>query len=142
MTVCGEPNDVAVSVHNHGVPIPKHVISGIFEAVIRGGADGSDYPNSPNLGLGLYITKEIVAAHGGTIRVTSTEREGTTLAARASLGRSERYSWRTTAFNKINTSKQKCLNCAARYAGPVLQKVNRSLCQPQTYAPDAARLVG
>jgi signal transduction histidine kinase len=80
--VCGEPKDVSVSVHNHGVPIPKDAIGGIFEALIRGGADGSDDPNSPNLGLGLYITKEIVAAHGGTIRVTSTEREGTTFTAR------------------------------------------------------------
>jgi signal transduction histidine kinase len=82
VTVCGEPKNVSVSVHNHGVPISKDVIGGIFEALIRGGGDGSDYPNSPNLGLGLYITKEIVAAHGGTIRVTSTEREGTTFTAR------------------------------------------------------------
>jgi signal transduction histidine kinase len=82
VTVRGEPKDVAVSVHNHGVPIPKDAIGGIFEALIRGGAEGSDYPNSSNLGLGLYITKEILAAHGGTIRVTSTEREGTTFTAR------------------------------------------------------------
>jgi signal transduction histidine kinase len=37
VTVRGEPNDVAVSVHNHGVPIPKDIIGGIFEALIRGG---------------------------------------------------------------------------------------------------------
>ena len=82
VTVRGEPNDVAVSIHNHGVPIPKDIVGGIFEALIRGGGDGGDYPNPPNLGLGLYITKEIVSAHGGTIRVTSTEREGTTFTAR------------------------------------------------------------
>ncbi|MGI4802251.1 MAG: ATP-binding protein, partial [Janthinobacterium lividum] len=35
-----------------------------------------------NLGLGLYITKEVVVAHGGTIEVTSSEMEGTTFTAR------------------------------------------------------------
>jgi signal transduction histidine kinase len=32
---------------------------------------------SRGLGLGLYITQQIVAAHGGTIAVSSAEREGT-----------------------------------------------------------------
>jgi len=78
----GEPNDVSLSVHNHGVPIPKEAIGGIFEALVRAGTDDGDYPNSPNIGLGLYITKEIVSAHGGTIRVTSAEKDGTTFTAR------------------------------------------------------------
>ncbi len=33
-------------------------------------------------GLGLYIVKEIVDAHGGTIRVSSTERERTIFTVR------------------------------------------------------------
>jgi signal transduction histidine kinase len=33
---------------------------------------------SSNLGLGLYITERIVAAHGGTIRVESSDEKGTT----------------------------------------------------------------
>jgi len=37
---------------------------------------------SINLGLGLYITKEIVAAHGGTIGVTSSENDGTIFTVR------------------------------------------------------------
>jgi signal transduction histidine kinase len=82
ITMRGEPSDVSLSVHNDGVPIPKEAIGGIFEALVRAGADGGDYPNSPNLGLGLYITKEIISAHGGTIRVASTEKDGTTFTAR------------------------------------------------------------
>jgi signal transduction histidine kinase len=82
VTMRGEPKDVSLSVHNHGVPIPKDAVAGIFEALVRGGTDDGDYPNSPNLGLGLYITKEIVSAHGGTIRVASTEKDGTTFTAR------------------------------------------------------------
>lgn len=38
-----------------------------------------------NLGLGLYITHEIVLAHGGKIWVTSTEREGTTVTVQIPL---------------------------------------------------------
>jgi signal transduction histidine kinase len=82
VTMRGEAKDVSLSVHNQGVPIPKEEIGGIFEALVRVGTDDGDYPNSPNLGLGLYITKEIVAAHGGTIRVSSTEKDGTTFTAR------------------------------------------------------------
>jgi signal transduction histidine kinase len=34
----------------------------MFDSLIRGPSDEGE---STNLGLGLYITKEIVAAHGG-----------------------------------------------------------------------------
>jgi signal transduction histidine kinase len=78
VTVIGDSKEVSLSVHNEGVPIPKDAIGGIFEAMIRGGTDGID---STNLGLGLYITKEIVSAHGGTVRVTSSEKGGTTFIA-------------------------------------------------------------
>jgi signal transduction histidine kinase len=81
VAVSGELKDVSLSVQNRGVPIPKNLIGSIFEALIRVDADGGDYPNSPNLGLGLYITKEIVSAHGGTILVTSSEKEGTAFVA-------------------------------------------------------------
>ncbi len=86
VTVVGDAKDVSVSVHNDGVPIPKDAIGGIFDALIRGGPDGDDDSNSTNLGLGLYITKEIISAHGGTIRVTSTEKDGTTFTARFPRG--------------------------------------------------------
>ena len=78
VTVIGDSKEVSLSVHNEGVPIPKDAIGGIFEAMIRGGTDGID---STNLGLGLYITKEIISAHGGTIRVSSSENDGTTFIA-------------------------------------------------------------
>ena len=82
VTVSGDPKSVSLSVHNDGIPIPRDVIGGIFEALVRAGTGGSDDPNSPNFGLGLYITNEIVLAHSGTIRVTSSEKDGTTFTAR------------------------------------------------------------
>ena len=75
VTIIGDSKEVSLSVHNEGVQIRKEAIAGIFEALIRGETDDSA---STNLGLGLYITKEIVSAHGGTIRVTSSEKDGTT----------------------------------------------------------------
>nr|MBA3543734.1 HAMP domain-containing histidine kinase [Chthoniobacterales bacterium] len=78
VTIIGDSKEVSLSVHNEGVPIPKDAIGGIFDAMIRGETDDTA---STNLGLGLYITKEIVSAHGGTIRVTSSEKDGTTFIA-------------------------------------------------------------
>lgn len=76
----GEPENVVMSVHNEGVPISEEAIGSIFDSLVRGESDGKDI--STNLGLGLYITKEIVTAHGGTVEVTSSEKGGTTFTAR------------------------------------------------------------
>ena len=40
---------------------------------------------SAGLGLGLFIAREMVGAHGGTIEVRSTEGEGTTFVIRLPL---------------------------------------------------------
>jgi len=80
VTVKGGPKEVWLSVHNEGIPIPKEAIGVIFDSLIRG--DSADGDSSTNLGLGLYITKEIVSAHGGTVGVTSSEKNGTTFTAR------------------------------------------------------------
>jgi signal transduction histidine kinase len=64
---------VSLTVHNDGNPIPPHAQAQIFEALARGTPDGTR-----NVGLGLFIARAIVVAHGGEIRVTSTEQSGTT----------------------------------------------------------------
>lgn len=78
VTVLGEPTEVIVSVHNDGTPIPPAEIGKMFDSLTRGEVETSDTQlGTVNLGLGLYITKEIVAAHGGTVNVTSSEKGGT-----------------------------------------------------------------
>lgn len=71
---------IELSVHNRGKPIPVAAIPTIFDSLVRG--QGSDKNESTNLGLGLYIAKIIVGAHGGDLSVVSTETEGTTFTAR------------------------------------------------------------
>ncbi|MEJ0062376.1 MAG: HAMP domain-containing sensor histidine kinase [Alphaproteobacteria bacterium] len=85
VSVCvkGTPTEVALSVHNEGVPIPGAMIGKIFDSLTRGREGDDARPaEEGHLGLGLYITKEIIASHGGTICVASSEKHGTTFTAR------------------------------------------------------------
>lgn len=50
--------------------------------MVRNASEEADSSDSSSLGLGLHIAREIVHAHGGTLIVKSTEREGTTFTAR------------------------------------------------------------
>jgi signal transduction histidine kinase len=75
--IVGEAEQVLVSVHNDGEPIPADEQRSIFKALMRG-TDGGASTNSANLGLGLFITHKIVTAHGGTISVHSAVDAGTT----------------------------------------------------------------
>jgi signal transduction histidine kinase len=58
---------IAVSNPNRDAPIPPGVLEALFDPFQRG--RGSEHRDG--LGLGLYIVKEIVCAHGGTIDVAS-----------------------------------------------------------------------
>ena len=78
----GDPKVVTLTVGNDGVPIPAEKIKMIFDPLTRVTTDQDVMPTSGNLGLGLYITKEVVLAHGGTIEVTSSEMDGTIFTAR------------------------------------------------------------
>jgi signal transduction histidine kinase len=82
--VHGASKEVVVSVHNEGVPIDPDALPNIFDSLTRGEpvTEGNPAPHTVNLGLGLYITKEIIVAHGGEINVTSSEAEGTTFTAK------------------------------------------------------------
>ncbi len=82
VTIKGTSEEVLLSVHNEGVPIPLEKMGTIFDSLTRAATYEGDHPGAVNLGLGLYITKEIVVSHGGTIDVTSTEEDGTTFTAR------------------------------------------------------------
>lgn len=69
--------DVQVVVQNQGTPIPAELLASIFDPFKRGERRRG---TQQGLGLGLYIVRHIVAAHGGEVTVTSNSRDGTTFA--------------------------------------------------------------
>jgi signal transduction histidine kinase len=72
---------VVLAVHNEGAPIPPEAMGTIFEPMVRAKESTPAQP-SASLGLGLYIVREIVAAHQGAITVTSSAEQGTTFTVR------------------------------------------------------------
>lgn len=80
VTVSGELTGgwLVLTVRNSGLPIPDKVRSQIFEPYYR---PATSDPGG-GLGLGLFICKQIVSAHGGTLEVSSTYEEGTSFTAR------------------------------------------------------------
>jgi signal transduction histidine kinase len=71
---------VLLEVHNAGTPIDPELVPRIFEPMQRAVA-GVD-AQARSVGLGLYIVKHLVEAHGGAIEVRSAEQEGTTFRVR------------------------------------------------------------
>ncbi len=83
VTTAGAEDAVVLSLHNWGPPIPEEVIPGLFDPFRRAASQQARVGlASRSLGLGLYIAREIVEAHGGTIKVHSTAEEGTTFTVR------------------------------------------------------------
>jgi signal transduction histidine kinase len=76
----GASAHVLAEVHNGGPAIPPELRPHLFDPFRRGRSDGGS--QSRSVGLGLFITREIVRAHRGTIEVTSSEPEGTRIALR------------------------------------------------------------
>jgi PAS domain S-box-containing protein len=67
---------VVVSVQDFGMGIPKAEQGRIYERFFR--ARGKKEGDIPGLGLGLFISAEIVKQHGGELWVKSTEGKGST----------------------------------------------------------------
>jgi signal transduction histidine kinase len=75
VSVAGRSREIELRIRNRGPAIPVELLPHLFKPLRRStaanAADGS-------VGLGLFIVNEIARAHGGTVRVTSTECDGTT----------------------------------------------------------------
>ncbi len=69
-------NEVQLCVQDFGIGIPKDKLEKVFEQFYR--VSGDMQHTFPGLGLGLYISSEIIKRVGGKIWVTSNEGEGST----------------------------------------------------------------
>jgi signal transduction histidine kinase len=70
--------DFVITVNNRGAAIPPDKMSGVFDPMVRIAASiNSDYTERTSLGIGLFISREIVHAHGGQVSVASNEADGT-----------------------------------------------------------------
>jgi phosphoserine phosphatase RsbU/P len=72
--------DLVLSVHNEGTPIAPELLPHVFEPYRSGERQGTSDPGS--MGLGLFIVREIVRAHGGETSVESDAQHGTTFTVR------------------------------------------------------------
>ena len=79
VSASGDGEHVVLAVHNHGTPVPEPDRARIFEPLVQV-AETSSPVISTHMGLGLYIVRQIVQAHGGTVDLESTESTGTTFA--------------------------------------------------------------
>jgi phosphoserine phosphatase RsbU/P len=77
VTAENDDNTATLAVHNGGAPIPQDLMPSVFEPLARSGYDNGLH----NIGLGLFIVRAIVTAHGGAITVTSSSDLGTTFMA-------------------------------------------------------------
>jgi signal transduction histidine kinase len=66
---------IETSVQDFGVGMPSNVVQNLFEKFYRNHRTRAQFGGS---GLGLYLSKAIITAHGGQIGVSSKEGEGST----------------------------------------------------------------
>jgi signal transduction histidine kinase len=69
----GESSEVLLTVRNEGSPISTSALPTIFDPFVRAPEVMTKHRPVGGVGLGLYIARQIVVAHGGTIAVTSDE---------------------------------------------------------------------
>ena len=81
VSVGGDAEDAVLEVQNQGPAIPPELMTVMFEPFCQGsGLQEAARPRG--LGLGLYIVRQVVQAHRGTIAVDSTVERGTTFKVR------------------------------------------------------------
>jgi len=69
-------SEVVFFVEDNGIGIPKHQQNQVFSKFFR--AENVMIVHTDGTGLGLYIVKAIVEAHGGKVWFESEEGKGTT----------------------------------------------------------------
>lgn len=85
----GEGSEVVIAVTNQGPPISPSALPTIFDPFVRASEESTTHRPRGGIGLGLYIARQIVLAHSGTIAVDSSETTGTAFKVRLPRQRHE-----------------------------------------------------
>jgi signal transduction histidine kinase len=72
VSVRREGEKVRVAVENGGPTVPRSELDAIFDPLVRGSA-GTSNTEPGHLGLGLFIVRQTVEAHGGTVEAHSAD---------------------------------------------------------------------
>ncbi|HVE88989.1 MAG TPA: sensor histidine kinase [Burkholderiaceae bacterium] len=75
VTLSGNAEDVVLAVSNRGPAIELGLRQQIFDPLMRGPSPFNPTQDGDGLGLGLFISREITNAHGGSIEVDSDANE-------------------------------------------------------------------
>jgi PAS domain S-box-containing protein len=76
ITITQQGAQACVAVRDQGIGIPEAAIGQLFQRFYRVG--GAPMQHISGMGIGLYVVKEIVSLHGGTVAVESVEGVGST----------------------------------------------------------------
>ena len=76
-------NQASLAISDQGIGIPEAAQAQLFQRFYR--AANTDGSPIAGMGIGLYVVKEIVTRHGGTVEVSSVEGKGSTFTVRLPL---------------------------------------------------------
>jgi signal transduction histidine kinase/FixJ family two-component response regulator len=76
-------DEVAVTVTDEGIGIPADALAQLFDRFYR--AEDPATQRISGMGVGLYVVKEIVTLHGGTVAAAGREGQGSTFTVRLPL---------------------------------------------------------
>ncbi|MEN9935564.1 MAG: Aerobic respiration control sensor protein ArcB [Chloroflexota bacterium] len=76
MAVTSDAEQVCIRVTDHGLGIPQSELAQLFHRFYRSGRPNAQRVGG--MGIGLYMVREIVTLHGGTVSVESVEGAGST----------------------------------------------------------------
>ncbi len=74
----GDNSRLTLQVKSRGLPIAPDLLQVVFDPLVQIPVEESDSRRFTTLGLGMFIAREIVLAHGGTIDARSSAEDGTT----------------------------------------------------------------
>ena len=88
LSAFGEEDAVVLKIANAGKPIPADALQAIFEPMVQvpGPAAEAGQRSGTSMGLGLFIVRQIVLGHHGTITVDSAADTGTVFTVRLPRG--------------------------------------------------------